>query len=171
MRFSGNPRSACLATPQLARRIFSLGMCFLEAATGAYPWGKIPDSVVRENVTVRKVLPSRPKGLTDSLWDLVTRMCCFDPHNRINASAVVNMLSNGAFEGGTPLQLDGSTRSRYQIDQTSSISPATCRPARPNRWDRSNRPDKVIWTQDRLGTTWWLCVMTSCSITQFAVGA
>ncbi|RLN89144.1 hypothetical protein BBJ28_00025690 [Nothophytophthora sp. Chile5] len=78
------------ARPTFASDIYSFGMCIIEVLTGKFPWGNsIPDEVVRHNVT-KKLIPARPKDFSDAEWDLVTRMCSFDPELRINADAVVN---------------------------------------------------------------------------------
>ncbi|RLN93389.1 hypothetical protein BBJ28_00018572 [Nothophytophthora sp. Chile5] len=77
--------------PTFASDIYSFGMCIIEVLTGKFPWGNsIPDEAVIRNVTKEKLIPERPKNFSDAEWDLVTRMCSFDPELRINAGAVVN---------------------------------------------------------------------------------
>ncbi|RLN31463.1 hypothetical protein BBJ28_00025519, partial [Nothophytophthora sp. Chile5] len=79
------------ARPTFASDIYSFGMCIIEVLTGKFPWGNsIPDEVVRHNVTQKKLIPARPERFSDAEWDLVTRMCSFDPELRMNAGAVVN---------------------------------------------------------------------------------
>ncbi|RLN73286.1 hypothetical protein BBJ28_00011757 [Nothophytophthora sp. Chile5] len=76
--------------PTFASDIYSFGMCIIEVLTGKFPWGNsIPDEVVSHNVTQKKLIPARPQEFSDAEWDLVTRMCSFDPELRINAGAVV----------------------------------------------------------------------------------
>ncbi|RLN13845.1 hypothetical protein BBJ28_00025726 [Nothophytophthora sp. Chile5] len=78
------------ARPTFASDIYSFGMCIIEVLTRKFPWGNsIPDEAVRRNVT-NKLIPARPEDFSDAEWDLVTRMCSFDPKLRMNASAVVN---------------------------------------------------------------------------------
>ncbi|RLN87941.1 hypothetical protein BBJ28_00023258 [Nothophytophthora sp. Chile5] len=78
------------ARPTFASDIYSFGMCIIEVLTGKFPWGNsIPDEAVIRNVT-KKLIPERPKNFSDAEWDLVTRMCSFDPKLRMNAGAVVN---------------------------------------------------------------------------------
>ncbi|RLN37307.1 hypothetical protein BBJ28_00024185 [Nothophytophthora sp. Chile5] len=79
------------ARPTFASDIYSFGMCIIEVLTGKFPWGNsIPDEAVRHKVTKEKLIPARPEEFSDPEWDLVTRMCSFDPELRINAGAVVN---------------------------------------------------------------------------------
>ncbi|RLN87891.1 hypothetical protein BBJ28_00021096 [Nothophytophthora sp. Chile5] len=76
--------------PTFASDIYSFGMCIIEVLTGKFPWGNsIPDEVVIRNVT-KKLIPARPEDFSDAEWDLVTRMCSFEPELRMNAGAVVN---------------------------------------------------------------------------------
>ncbi|RLN86615.1 hypothetical protein BBJ28_00023292 [Nothophytophthora sp. Chile5] len=85
------------ARPTFASDIYSFGMCIIEVLTGKFPWGNsIPDEAVRHNVTQEKLIPGRPEDFSDAEWDLVTRMCSFDPELRINAGAVVNCAANVA---------------------------------------------------------------------------
>ncbi|RLN89673.1 hypothetical protein BBJ28_00024651 [Nothophytophthora sp. Chile5] len=79
------------ARPTFASDIYSFGMCIIEVVTGKFPWGNsIPDEAVIHNVTQEKLIPARPEVFSDAEWDLVTRMCSFDPELRMNAGAVVN---------------------------------------------------------------------------------
>ncbi|RLN67073.1 hypothetical protein BBP00_00001863 [Phytophthora kernoviae] len=83
------------ARPTFASDIFSFGMCIIEIATGDFPWGKdMSDPVVKFNVAEKKMIPPRPKSFNDTEWELVTRMCKFDPQHRINAGAVVSFVDN-----------------------------------------------------------------------------
>ncbi|KAG2531217.1 hypothetical protein BBO99_00002189 [Phytophthora kernoviae] len=83
------------ARPTFASDIFSFGMCIIEIITGAFPWGKdMSDPAVKFNVAEKKMIPPRPKSFNDTEWELVTRMCKFDPQHRINAGAVVSFVDN-----------------------------------------------------------------------------
>ncbi|KAG2929447.1 hypothetical protein PC110_g10482 [Phytophthora cactorum] len=85
----------CLAGsgPTLASDIYSFAMCIIEVISGGLPWGKtMQDSAVVSNVLHKRKMPQRPKGFTDDQWDLVTRMCTFDPQSRPNATALVHLL-------------------------------------------------------------------------------
>ncbi|RLN51329.1 hypothetical protein BBJ28_00027153, partial [Nothophytophthora sp. Chile5] len=76
-----------------ASDIFSFGMCIVEAVSGALPWGNhIDDIVVKYHVT-KGELPQRPAVLEDEEWDLVQRMCCSDPKQRLNIVSVVVRLT------------------------------------------------------------------------------
>ncbi|RLN96306.1 hypothetical protein BBJ28_00003566 [Nothophytophthora sp. Chile5] len=80
------------ASPTFASDVYSLGMCIIEAVTGEFPWGNaIPDAVVKYNV-IQKKLPARPLAFDDVKWDLVERMCCFKPEERISAGAVAQIV-------------------------------------------------------------------------------
>ncbi|KAG7392589.1 Leucine-rich repeat serine/threonine-protein kinase 2 [Phytophthora boehmeriae] len=83
------------ARPTFASDIFSLGMCVIEIVTGDFPWGKdMSDAAVKFNVAEKKLIPPRPESFNDTEWDLVARMCKFDPQQRISAGAVVSFVDN-----------------------------------------------------------------------------
>ncbi|KAE8879833.1 hypothetical protein PF003_g35958 [Phytophthora fragariae] len=78
--------------PSFESDIFSFGMCIVELVSGRLPWINIePDVGVREAVLQGK-LPQRPPQFADDEWDLVLRMCCFDPSERIDSFSVVMIL-------------------------------------------------------------------------------
>ncbi|GMF20425.1 unnamed protein product [Phytophthora lilii] len=81
--------------PTLASDIFSFGMCIIEIVSGDFPWGKeMSDSAVKYEVAEKKSIPQLPKGFRDSEWELVIRMCAYEPERRINAGAVVSFLED-----------------------------------------------------------------------------
>ncbi|RLN53246.1 hypothetical protein BBJ28_00026653, partial [Nothophytophthora sp. Chile5] len=87
------------APPTFASDIYSFGMCIIEALTGEFPWGdSIPDEAVKFNVTQQRLIPPRADIFEDSEWDLVTRMCCFEPERRISADVVVHVTEMILFE-------------------------------------------------------------------------
>ncbi|RLN76268.1 hypothetical protein BBJ28_00020977 [Nothophytophthora sp. Chile5] len=80
--------------PTLASDVFAFGMCVIEAVTGGWPWGKlIPDEAVKSHV-LQKKLPMRPKCFMDREWDLVERMCCFEPKDRLSIGAAIVILDD-----------------------------------------------------------------------------
>ncbi|RLN95051.1 hypothetical protein BBJ28_00019839 [Nothophytophthora sp. Chile5] len=81
------------APPTFASDIYSFGMCIIEVVTGEFPWGNsIPDEAVKFHVTQKKLLPARMATFDDTQWDLVERMCCFNPEERICVDAVFQIL-------------------------------------------------------------------------------
>lgn len=85
----------CLAGsgPTLASDIYSFAMCMIEVISGDFPWGKtMQDAAVVANVVQKRKMPPRPNGFTGSQWNLVTRMCSFDPQSRPNATALAHLL-------------------------------------------------------------------------------
>lgn len=56
------------------------------------PWGTISDMAIKHHVLIDKQLPDRPRNVLDSEWEIITRMCCFNPKDRINASALVHLI-------------------------------------------------------------------------------
>ncbi|KAJ8539093.1 hypothetical protein ON010_g12779 [Phytophthora cinnamomi] len=80
--------------PTTASDMYSFGMCVIEAMTGQFPWGNVPDDVVKHNVLKKKVVPPRPRIFNDSEWELVLQMCHHDPQRRITIGAVVSMIYN-----------------------------------------------------------------------------
>ncbi|OWZ23210.1 TKL protein kinase [Phytophthora megakarya] len=81
--------------PTFASDIYAFGMCIIEAVTGEYPWGKhLPDQSVIRMVTIKKKIPERPANLKDKEWNLVERMCRWDPQQRIGIGAVIKMLED-----------------------------------------------------------------------------
>lgn len=88
--------------PSFASDVFSFGMCILQAVSGDYPWGAMPDAAVRFHVKKGK-LPPRPKaaraaadgdgGDGDVWWDLVLGMCRFEPVQRTPLAVVLQQLT------------------------------------------------------------------------------
>ncbi|GMF44055.1 unnamed protein product [Phytophthora lilii] len=80
--------------PSFASDIYSFGMCIIEAVTGTFPWRETLDEYLVVSEVIQGRLPPRPENFNDEQWDLVWRMCCLDPTNRITISAVVALLSS-----------------------------------------------------------------------------
>ncbi|KAK1944044.1 Ankyrin repeat domain-containing protein 50 [Phytophthora citrophthora] len=76
-----------------ASDIYSFGMCILEAASGTYPWGVTLDPVVKYYVLKLKKLPQRPSNCTEATYNLVERMCRYEPSARTNIDQVIAELS------------------------------------------------------------------------------
>ncbi|KAH7460631.1 Kinase D-interacting substrate of 220 kDa [Phytophthora ramorum] len=138
----GNPRTSAAAhwmapeyflgekaRPSCASDVYSLGMCVVEALRvveavqsgeedlqRCLPWGVLDNDVVKHHVKQKK-LPSRPATCDDAQWQLVKRMCVFDPDNRMKISTVVAELARLAeippmnqteISTGTPGGLDAA---------------------------------------------------------------
>ncbi|KAL4172636.1 hypothetical protein KRP22_007800 [Phytophthora ramorum] len=80
------------------------------------PWGVLDNDVVKHHVKQKK-LPSRPATCDAAQWQLVKRMCVFDPDNRMKISTVVAELARLAeippmnqteISTGTPGGLDAA---------------------------------------------------------------
>ncbi|KAG6608782.1 TKL protein kinase [Phytophthora cinnamomi] len=107
-------------SPSFASDIFAFGMCIIEAVTGTLPWGRtMPDEAVKHAVRDRKTIPERPASFKDKEWDLVQRMCRWDPQKRIGIGAVIKILedigvSNLIETGGKigPSKIDAKKRSK-----------------------------------------------------------
>ncbi|EGZ28961.1 hypothetical protein PHYSODRAFT_471956, partial [Phytophthora sojae] len=78
--------------PNFASDIYSFGMCIVEAVTGDFPWGRMPDPSVINHVVNEKSLPSRWDQFNRDEERLVKRMCQYDPNDRIEIGAVVCLL-------------------------------------------------------------------------------
>ncbi|GMF57660.1 unnamed protein product [Phytophthora fragariaefolia] len=88
--------------PTFESDVYSLGMCIVEAiriveavrsgrpSRVCLPWGLVANSVVKYHVNHGK-LPHRPE-CTDDQWELVQRMCSWNPTKRIKISTVVDEL-------------------------------------------------------------------------------
>lgn len=76
-----------------ASNVFSFAMCAIEIISGEIPWGcEMTDAAIRAEVR-KGLLPPRPtNGYSDSEWNLIQRMCCHDPEERIAMSDVVKLL-------------------------------------------------------------------------------
>lgn len=86
--------------------IYSFGMCIIEALMivedihePSVPWWNIDDSaVVAYEVKKCRKLPDRPGNCTDNQWNLVKRMCVYEPARRITIGTVVFELEQLAAE-------------------------------------------------------------------------
>ncbi|KAL4144874.1 hypothetical protein PRNP1_013999 [Phytophthora ramorum] len=90
--------------PTYASDIYSLGMCIVEAlrvveavnsgntTQPCLPWGNQGNFVVKSHATKGR-LPAQPKACKDNQWELVKRMCAFNPKDRIKISTVVDELA------------------------------------------------------------------------------
>jgi serine/threonine protein kinase len=83
------------AGPSFAGDVYSLGMCIVEAVTGQPPWGSIADSQVKGFLRNKENhLMSRPPELSEPEWELVERMCAFEPSARMSIADVVRQLED-----------------------------------------------------------------------------
>ncbi|KAJ8528659.1 hypothetical protein ON010_g14670 [Phytophthora cinnamomi] len=76
--------------PTFASDIYSFGMCIVEVITGEPPCRSLGDDVVRYNVVQQRLFPPRPDHIDEYEWKLASRMCHFDPDERITANAVAS---------------------------------------------------------------------------------
>lgn len=53
------------------------------------PWGIMPDVAVKHKVTVLKELPKQPPSMTEKQWQLIQKMCAWEPAQRLDMTAVV----------------------------------------------------------------------------------
>ncbi|KAG1712713.1 hypothetical protein DVH05_000453 [Phytophthora capsici] len=84
--------------PNAQSDVYSLGMCVVEAVTGEVPWGQVPDPVVKFHVTRKKFLP-RPKAFkSDAQWELVGKLCAFEPSKRMKLSEAIEVIRGFAEE-------------------------------------------------------------------------
>lgn len=77
--------------PSFESDMFSFGMCIYQAVSGQRPWGRTPPDRVKEHVQ-EKQLPRRLSVFTDGQWELIQRMCCFEPGERLRITEVVSIL-------------------------------------------------------------------------------
>ncbi|KAF1317876.1 hypothetical protein FI667_g14444, partial [Globisporangium splendens] len=86
----------------LASDIYALGMCIVEAATPK-----------QDRTTARPVrlYDIRPQNMSDSEWDLVMKMCAFEPAERVRIAYVVHHLEQFATnESMSPSVDEGSPK-------------------------------------------------------------
>jgi hypothetical protein len=96
------------AGPTFASDVYSFGMCIIEARTGQCPWGEHQlDIKVALNVK-KGFLPAQPNTFSIVEWELVSRMCCFNPEDRLKVNEVVKVL--GFFTQRDPYVDDPSIR-------------------------------------------------------------
>lgn len=85
--------------PSFASDVYAFGMCVVEAmrvveaSAAPYPWGDLDNLAVKVHVTRNRSLPARPSACTDDQWNLVQRMCKFNPEERIKIVTVVDELA------------------------------------------------------------------------------
>lgn len=80
--------------PTAASNVYSFAMCAIEVMSGELPWGcEMTDATIRAKVR-KGLLPPRPANcFSDSEWNLIQRMCCHDPAERISMDDVVKLLT------------------------------------------------------------------------------
>ncbi|ETL90254.1 TKL protein kinase, partial [Phytophthora nicotianae] len=83
--------------PTVMSDVYGFGMCILELFSGKFPWAGTLEVAVKFHVTKRKILPPRPKKLTNFQWSLIEHMCCYEANKRISLDAVVDMLHTFRF--------------------------------------------------------------------------
>lgn len=81
-----------------ASDVYSFGMCIVEALTGRIPWGIMADVAVKHKVVMQKELPKQPANANEKQWELVRKMCAWDPSERLDMSEVVAVLMDLADE-------------------------------------------------------------------------
>lgn len=81
-----------------ASDVYSFGMCIVEAVTGRVPWGMMPDVAVKIKILTQKELPKQPSEMNGKQWDLVRRMCAWEPKDRIRINTAVKLLAEFADE-------------------------------------------------------------------------
>lgn len=82
------------AGPSFAGDVYSLGMCIVEAVTGrGSPWEPITDSQVKTFLQNKEMMP-RPPEMSDTEWELVERMCAFEPSERMPLADVIVLLKD-----------------------------------------------------------------------------
>jgi len=101
------PESLNGAGPTVASDVYSFGMCILQALTGDFPWASLDDIVVVRYVK-NGSLPRQPQTISIVEWELVRRMCCFNPDDRLQVDEVVKVL--GFFAERDPYVNDQSIR-------------------------------------------------------------
>ncbi|ETM42158.1 TKL protein kinase [Phytophthora nicotianae] len=78
--------------PSFASDVYSFGMCIIEAVTGTFPWSEFMDEDLVVSEVTQGKLPPRPEAFNNEMWDLVARMCCQNPADRITISTAVALL-------------------------------------------------------------------------------
>ncbi|RLN58972.1 hypothetical protein BBJ28_00011865 [Nothophytophthora sp. Chile5] len=76
--------------PRFQSDMYSLGMCMIEATTGAIPFGMMEDKEVMELIMKGGCHP-RPDDveIADETWSLITRLCASDFHDRPTIEVVI----------------------------------------------------------------------------------
>lgn len=92
--------------PSFASDVFALGMTIIEAVNDGPPWDMSSNATHRHRgsrATIRSMilqgrLPEKPREMTADQWDIVKRMCCYNPHERLKTADVVRELDAFACE-------------------------------------------------------------------------
>ncbi|DAZ98653.1 TPA: hypothetical protein N0F65_000848 [Lagenidium giganteum] len=93
--------------PTFASDVYSFGMCIIEAVTLEVPWPTATDDIVRAAVVQDRSLPEKPECMSEQAWDLIVRMCAYEPQTRILMPEVITVLEgfkrNEESEAGAPV--------------------------------------------------------------------
>ncbi|RLN95258.1 hypothetical protein BBJ28_00024733 [Nothophytophthora sp. Chile5] len=88
--------------PTVQSDVYSLGMCIVEAVTHNDPWTsfagpRLPDVAVKYSLLKKHEFLQRPPAFEDDAqWDLVMKMCAFEPSERIELPEVLESLARFA---------------------------------------------------------------------------
>ncbi|GMG17207.1 unnamed protein product [Phytophthora fragariaefolia] len=109
-----------------ASDVYSFGMCILEVFTETCPWlspggDLIPPPVIKYLALRDKSFPSRPKNCPAAVYNLVQRMCRFDPSKRVGLKEVIDLLKDLSFKATALDHLDFD-----DFDQIYPHKPVTC---------------------------------------------
>jgi serine/threonine protein kinase len=86
------------ANPLFESDLYAFGMCMIEAMTGEAPWGLEDDDTILENLMEGNGHPRPDDLFTDKQWDLVTKLCAIEAHERIPLTEAIDLLKELADE-------------------------------------------------------------------------
>lgn len=82
--------------PSFDADVFALGLCLIEAWMGETPYGMMPDEEIESLLRSGRV-HERPDGLPDIVWEVVERLCSYEPGQRPSMSACVQLFREQAY--------------------------------------------------------------------------
>jgi predicted Ser/Thr protein kinase len=78
--------------------VYALAMCVIEAFTRKVPWSSLQVEVAVVHWALKGQLPLKPSELSEQQWDVVTKMCTFDPDERMTLEEAISNFERFAQE-------------------------------------------------------------------------
>ncbi|GMF12872.1 unnamed protein product [Phytophthora lilii] len=114
--------------PDLASDIYSLGLCMIFGLTGEPPWSvDVSDEQIKHEVyEMHKMPPQSSKVVETDIFNLIKRMCVYDPKKKIRITEVVDELAKVAPVNADECLKWRMTRNNIYFQEDKCVSRTLC---------------------------------------------